>query len=235
MPRLINPFLEDAFPPFGGFPKDTLRFLRELKKNNTRAWFAENKERYERSVKEPMLALLAGIAARMQAFDPDIVLEPKKVMYRIYRDVRFSEDKSPYKEWVAAAFTYRGFDRKNDAAFYFHFSPEEFGVGGGLYVPQGDRLKNIRKAIDADASALRSILGEKSFKKYFGALVGEELARVPQGYDKDHPAVDLLKKKQFLSWKTLPVESITDVRMQDDLVKHFIAMAPFVRWLADHS
>ncbi len=235
MARLINPFHEDTFPPFNGFPKDTLRFLRELKKNNTREWFAQNKERYEKNVKEPMHTLLAGIATRMRVFDPEIVLEPKKAMYRIHRDVRFSDDKSPYKLWVAAAFTYRGFDRKNDAAFYFHISPEEFGIGGGLYAPQGDRLKNIRKAIDADADPLRAILNGKSFKRYFGGLVGEELARVPQGYDKEHPAIDLLKKKQFLSWKTLPLESITEARVLDDLVKHFAAMAPFVRWLVDHS
>ena len=198
MAKLINPFHEDTLPPFNGFPKDTLRFLRELKKNNNREWFAENKERYESQVKEPMLMLLASLASRMQVRQPDVVLEPKNAMYRIYRDVRFSQDKSPYKVWIAAAFTYRGFDRKNDAAFYFHITPEEFGVGGGLYAPPGDKLKNLRKAIDADPAPLRAILKDKSFRKYFGELEGEELSRVPQGYDKEHPDADLLKKKQFL-------------------------------------
>lgn len=235
MPRLINPFNEDTLPPFAGFPKDALRFLRELKKNNNREWFAEHKARYEQNLKEPMLMLLGGLAARLQAVDPEIVIEPKKAMYRIYRDVRFSNDKSPYKIWIAAAFTFRGFDRKNDAAFYFHITPEELGIGGGLYAPLGDCLKNIRKGIDTDAASLRTVLKAKPFKKYFGELTGEELARVPQGYDKEHPEIDLLKKKQFLCWKVLPVALVTEAELLDNLVEHFAAMAPFVRWLADHS
>lgn len=235
MAKLINPFHEDTLPPFNGFPKDTLRFLRELKKNNNREWFAENKERYESQVKEPMLMLLASLASRMQVRQPDVVLEPKNAMYRIYRDVRFSQDKSPYKVWIAAAFTYRGFDRKNDAAFYFHITPEEFGVGGGLYAPPGDKLKKLRKAIDADPAPLRAILKDKTFRKYFGELEGEELSRVPQGYDKEHPDADLLKKKQFLCWKTLPVTLVNDPSLPDQLTDHFSAMAPFVRWLVDHS
>ena len=235
MARPVNPFHEDTLPPFDGFPKDTLRFLRELKKNNTREWFNANKDRYEQAVKEPMLMLLASLEARLRVAFPDVVLEPKKAMYRIYRDVRFSADKSPYKEWVAAAFTYRGFDRKNDAAFYFHFSPEEFGIGGGLYAPMGDRLKNLRKAIDTDASELHAILKDKTFRKYFGELQGEELARVPQGYDKEHPEAALLRKKQFLCWTTQPTATLADAAVVDLLMKHFSAMAPFVRWLADHS
>ncbi|MFZ1730997.1 MAG: DUF2461 domain-containing protein [Bacteroidota bacterium] len=235
MARQINPFHEDTLPPFSGFPADTLRFLRELKKNNTREWFAENKDRYEQNVKEPMQMLLGGLAARLFMVDPEIVIEPKKAMYRIYRDVRFSSDKSPYKIWIAAAFTFRGFDRKNDAAFYFHITPEELGIGGGLYAPQGDRLKNIRKAIDADAAPLRAILKDKKYKRFFGKLTGEELARVPQGYDKEHPALDLLKKKQFLCWQTLPVALVTEADLLDKLVEHFSAMSPFVRWLVDHS
>lgn len=234
MAKQINPFQEDT-PPFDGFPKDTLRFLRELKQNNNREWFAAQKERYEQNVREPMLALLDTLAARLRVVDPDIALEAKKAMYRIYRDVRFSADKSPYKVWIAAAFTYRGFDRKHDAAFYFHIMPEELGVGGGLYAPQGDRLKNIRNAIDADAAALRGILAKKLFTQYFGGLQGEELKRIPMGFDKEHPDADLLKKKQLLCWQTLPVSLVTEAALADRLQEHFIAMAPFVRWLVDHS
>ncbi len=235
MPRTMNSSNQDTLPPFAGFPKDALKFLRELKKNNDREWFAEHKERYERNVKDPMMMLLGELAVRLQAFDPEIVIEPKKAMYRIYRDVRFSSDKSPYKSWIAAAFTYRGFDRKNDAAFYFHITPEEFGIGGGLYAPLGDSLKNIRKGIDADAASLRKVLKAKAFKKHFGELTGEELARVPKGYDKEHPDIDLLKKKQFLCWNTQPVSLVTETAFLDNLLEHSKAMAPFIRWLVDHS
>jgi len=233
--KKINPFEQDALPPFDGFPADAIRFLQDLKKNNDRDWFNENKARYETSVKDPMLQLLAALAVRMKSVHPDIELEPKKAMYRIYRDVRFSKDKSPYKTWIAAAFTYHGYDRKHDAAFYFHITPEEIGVGGGLYAPMGDRLKNLRAAIDSDASALRAILKEKKFKKHFGEMVGEELQRIPQGFDKEHPDADLLRKKQFLCWKTLPTSSIRKAEFLDELTTDFAAMAGFVRYLAEHS
>jgi uncharacterized protein (TIGR02453 family) len=235
MAKKINPFEQDVLPPFDGFPTDAIRFLRELKKNNDRDWFNENKSRFETSVKEPMLQLLAALAVRMKGVHPEIELEPKKAMYRIYRDVRFSKDKAPYKTWIAAAFTYQGFDRKQDAAFYFHITPEEVGVGGGLYAPAGDRLKNLRAAIDADAAELRGILKEKKFKKSFGELTGEELQRIPQGFDKEHPDADLLRKKQFLCWKALPTSVIRKAEFLDELAEDFAAMAAFVRYLAEHS
>ena len=151
MAKRINPFEQDVLPPFDGFPRDTLRFLRDLKKNNDRDWFNDNKQRYEQHVKAPMLQLLATLAVRMKAVEADIVLEPKKAMYRIYRDVRFSSDKSPYKTWIAAAFTYEGYDRKHDPAFYFHISPEH---------PQGGVLRgafrgNGRGGIAAGAAGIR--------------------------------------------------------------------------------
>ncbi len=235
MAKHINPFDQDTQPPFDGFSRDTMRFLKELKENNDRDWFNENKDRYEKSVKAPMLSLLTTLAARMKGVDADITLEPKKAMYRIYRDVRFSNDKSPYKTWIAAAFTYEGYDRKHDAAFYFHISTDEIGVGGGLYSPMGDRLKNLRKAIGEDARPLRKVLAAKAFKNEFGEMMGDELVRVPQGFEKDHPDADLLKKKQFLCWKTLPKSRMTQAEFTDDLVAAFKAMAPFVRYLAEHS
>ncbi|MCB2203299.1 DUF2461 domain-containing protein [bacterium] len=235
MARKINPFEQDALPPFNGFPKATMRFLRDLKKNNDRDWFNANKPVYEQNVKEPMLQLLSTLAVRMKGLQPDIILEPKKAMYRIYRDVRFSKDKSPYKTWIAAAFTFNGYDRKHDAAFYFHITPGEVGIGGGLYNPMGDRLKNLRAAIDSDADALRAIIGEKKFVKEFGGMIGDELQRVPQGYDREHPAADLLKKKQFLCWKEVPGSLIHEAEFLEELVRDFSAMSPFVRWLAEHS
>lgn len=235
MARKINPFEQDVLPPFDGFPKETMRFLRDLKKNNDRDWFNANKPRYEQHVKEPMQQLLSTLAARMKGVHPEIVLEPKKAMYRIYRDVRFSKDKSPYKTWIAAAFTFQGYDRKHDAAYYFHITPGEVGIGGGLYAPMGDRLKNLRAAIDRDAAALRTIIEEKNYVRMFGGMVGEELQRIPQGYDREHPDADLLRKKQFLCWKELPTSSVHRSDFVDVLVEHFTAMTPFVRYLVEHS
>jgi uncharacterized protein (TIGR02453 family) len=235
MAKKINPFDQHVQPPFTGFPRDMLRFFKDLKANNTREWFLENKARYEQSVREPMLSLLADLANRLLSVDTDIELDPKKALYRINRDVRFSADKSPYKTNTAAAFTLRGFDRKTDAAFYFHIMPGEVGVGGGLYAPSGDQLKKLRPAIAANPGELRAILANKTFRKHFGDLTGESLTRVPQGYEKDHPAADLLMRKQFLAWAELPVKALDGPGFADTLVEHFAAMAPFIRYLLKNS
>ncbi len=235
MAKKINPFDEEVHPPFNGYPKDALIFLRDLKANNTREWFTEHKARYEESIKAPTLALLDTIAQRMRSVDQDIDIEPKKCIYRINRDVRFSKDKSPYKTSVAAAFTLRGHDRKIDAAFYFHIMPEEVGVGGGLYAPSGDQLKKLRASIAEHPEALRGILKTASFKSHFKDLTGDSLTRVPQGYEKDHPAVDLLMRKQFLAWAGIPVKSIHGAGFADTLVEKFTAMTPFIRYLVTHS
>ncbi|MCZ7557144.1 MAG: DUF2461 domain-containing protein [Bacteroidia bacterium] len=231
MAKKINPFDEHVQPPFAGFPKDMLRFFKELKANNTREWFLENKKRYEESVREPMLSLLDDLANRLRAVDSDIEIDPRKALYRINRDVRFSADKSPYKTNTAAAFTLRGYDRKVDAAYYFHIMPGEVGVGGGLYAPSGDQLKKLRPAIAANPDEFRAILADKKFARLFGGLTGESLTRVPQGFDKDHPAADLLMRKQFLAWAELPGKSLDDGGFADILVEHFTAMTPFIRYL----
>ena len=235
MAKKINPFELDTHPPFSGFPKDALAFLRALKENNTREWFLENKPRYEDVLRAPMLALLDTLALRLQTIDPEIEIDPKKAIYRINRDVRFSADKSPYKTSIAAAFTLRGYDRKTDAAYYFHIMPGQIGVGGGLYAPSGDQLKKLRAAVADQPEALRQILDEASFVKHFGALTGDSLSRVPRGYEKDHPAADLLQRKQFLAWTELPEKSIHTAGFADVLVDSFSAMTPFIRYLVKHS
>jgi uncharacterized protein (TIGR02453 family) len=231
----VNPFEEEGYPPFDGFPADTRVFLRSLARNNNREWFEKNKRRYEESVKEPMLALLGSLALRVKKIDPDLAIEPRSSMYRIYRDIRFSKDKTPYKTHVAAAFTFSGLDRKYDAGYYFHVSPAEVGVGGGMYMPSGPALKNLRAAIDRDSSALRSILKHPKFKKLFGELYGESLTRVPQGYEKEHPDADLLKRKQFFCWADLDAGIVEGPEFEDVLMKHFEAMTPLVKYLAQHS
>lgn len=231
MAKKINPFDQYLQPPFTGFSKDIFRFFRELKANNTREWFLENKDRYEANIREPMLRLLSDLSNRLLAVDTEIDLDPQKALYRIYRDVRFSTDKSPYKTHIAAAFTFRGYNRKTDAAFYFHIMPEETGVGGGLYNPSGIQLKRLRAAIADNPKELRKIVTEKSFAKYFRELYGDTLTRVPQGYEKDHPAADLLKHKQFLAWADLPPTSVFGFGFADELIERFRVLLPFIRYL----
>ncbi len=235
MAKKVNPFDLESAPPFDGFPKDAVQFLRDLAANNNREWFAVNKDRYESSVRAPMLSLLTTLEARLRAFDSTIVIEPKKAMYRIFRDVRFSADKSPYKTWVAAAFTHSGADRKTDAAYYFHITPDEVGIGGGLYAPSGDQLRKLRAAVDTRHEELRAILAEQRYAKIFGGLTGDELTRVPAGFDKEHPAGDLLRRKQFLAWATVPMKAVYGAGFADTVYEHCVAMAPLMRWLLAHS
>jgi len=234
MAKFVNPFEDSIHPPFAGFPADAVKFLKQLTKNNNRDWFEANKPRYDGAIREPMVSLLETLDGLLRHRVPDLVIDPKKSMYRIYRDVRFSKDKTPYKTWAAASFSFSGHDRKTAPGFYFHFTSTEVGVGGGLYAPDSAQLKNLRKAIDQDATVLRKILAGKTFKKHFGELAGESLIRPPQGFAPDHPAADLLRLKQFLCWKEHDLALIHESAFADFLADHFAAMGPFVRYLADH-
>jgi uncharacterized protein (TIGR02453 family) len=235
MAKLSNPFHEDILPPFEGFPKDGLKFLKELKKNNNREWFTENKARYEASLREPMELLLGSLAEKLRVHEPDLVIEPKRSIYRIYRDVRFSKDKTPYKTHIAAAFSYKGLNKNNEPGFYFHISDVEVGIGGGLYMPSSDQVKNMRKALAQDAKEFKKILAAKKFTDHFTDIEGEKLTRVPQGFAPDHPDGELLKLKQYLCWKLLPPKTIFEDDFVSILVDHFLAMAPLVKYLAVHT
>ena len=234
MAKFVNPFEENIHPPFAGFPADAVKFLKQLTRNNNREWFEANKPRYESSIRQPMESLLETLGGLLRLRVPDIAIDPKKSMYRIYRDVRFSKDKTPYKTWVAASCSLSGHDRKTAPGFYFHFTSKEIGVGGGLYAPDSNQLKNIRKAIDRDAATFRKLVSEKTFVKRFGELEGEKLVRVPQGFAADHPAADLLRMKQFLCWKEEDLALIHEPDFAGFLADHFEAMSRFVRWLAEN-
>ncbi len=231
MAKFANPFEVEDHPPFGGFTEDLLQFLRELDRNNTREWFTANKQRYEDSVRYPMELLLGTLGENLRKSIPDLVVDPKRSIFRIHRDVRFSQDKSPYKVSVAASFTFNGFDRKTDPCFYLHVTTEEAGVGGGLYAPMGDQIKKLRIAVDRDASGLRQILANKAFDKMFGGLMGDLYARVPQGYDKEHPDAELLRRRQFFSWASFPPESAVNDDFADVIERHMRAVEPLVRWV----
>jgi uncharacterized protein (TIGR02453 family) len=234
MAKFVNPFEENIHPPFAGFPADSVKFLKQLAKNNNREWFEANKPRYEASIREPMESLLETLAGLLRQRVPDIVIDAKKAMYRIYRDVRFSRDKTPYKTWAAASFTVSGQDRKTAPGYYFHFTGTEVGIGGGLYAPDSNQLKNLRLAIDHDAAAFRKIIADKALRKRFGELDGERLIRVPHGFPTDHPAADLLRLKQFLCWKEHDLAIIHEPSFAPLLTDHFAAMSPFIRYLVDH-
>jgi uncharacterized protein (TIGR02453 family) len=216
---------------FPGFPAVGLTFLRDLKANNNREWFTPRKMVYEQTVKRPMTELVLALAEEFRTFAPDVIADPAKCIYRIYRDVRFSNDKSPYKTHVAASFYPRGIPKHAGAGYYVHIAPEEVLIGGGVYMPGSQELFAIRQKIAAKPEAIRVIVADRNFKKLFGELEGEKLKRVPKGFAPDDPAADLLVHKQFLASVTLPAEAATEKKFFTELVKYFKAISLLIDFL----
>jgi uncharacterized protein (TIGR02453 family) len=216
---------------FSGFPKDSLRFLRLLKRNNNREWFLEHKSTYEACLKRPMAEMIDALAGDFRRFAPEMIASAKVSAYRIHRDTRFSNDKSPYKTHVAAVFPRAGLGKHEGAGLYFHIAPSEVWVGGGLYMPLPEDLGAVRSHIGENLASFRKIVGGPQFRKLFGALEGERLARVPRGFSADHPAADYLKYKQFLAGRTLPASVATSPSFYTTVLETFRGMLPLVRFL----
>ena len=216
---------------FPGFPTETLEFLQSLEKNNNRDWFNARKPVYEQSVKAPMIALVEALGEQVEAMAPNFETNPTKAIYRIYRDVRFSNDKRPYKTHVSALFRHKKLPKHAGAGFYFHFSAKELFVGGGVYMPGSKELLAIRKQISADPGELRKILKAAAFRRAFGEIQGEKLKRIPKGFSPDDPAADLLVYKQFLASDQLAPQLVESPKLQQELLKRFRAMAPLVEYL----
>ncbi len=216
---------------FKGFSPDARKFLRELAENNNRDWFLRNKARYEESVRAPLIELVRDLGADLESYSPGYVTDPKKAVYRIYRDVRFSKDKRPYKTHAAAVFAFRGPEKHAGAGYYFHFSAEELLVGGGVYAPGSAELLKIRQRIAAHPDDLRAIVAKRTFRKLFTGIEGEKLKRIPKGFARDHPAADLLAYKQFLAGAALPASEVESPGVSNTIARHFRAIAPFIQYL----
>jgi uncharacterized protein (TIGR02453 family) len=213
------------------FPPDGLRFLKALKRNNRREWFQPRKDQYEQRVREPMRAIVERLAIDLRPFAPEIVADPKTAIYRIYRDTRFSGDKTPYKTHVAASFPWRGLPKHEGAGLYFHVSPEEIWIGGGMYAPQTSQLHAVREHIATNCRRLRSIVDSAAFRRTFGSLEGEKLLRVPRGFAKDHDAADYLKLRQFLAGRELSPSAAVTPRFYATVLETFRVAVPLVRFL----
>jgi uncharacterized protein (TIGR02453 family) len=213
------------------FTSQALRFLRALKRNNRREWFNAHRDDYEAHVREPMAAIVGRLAADFRLFGPEFVADPKTSLYRIHRDVRFSESKAPYKTHVAASFPTRGLPKHEGAGLYFHVSPDGVWVGGGMYAPNTSQLHAVREHIAANSRRLRSLVESPAFRKDIGALEGDRLKRVPRGFPKDHDAAEYLKFRQFLAGRDYDPAFATSPRFYGGLVAVFKRVAPLVRFL----
>lgn len=185
-------------PTFTGFPPEGLAFLRDLEANNDREWFQPRKADYERLLRDPMLALAADVYRDLLTYAPAYATEPAKALYRIYRDTRFSKNKTPYKTHVAVLFSHMDLVRNAGAAIYLHVSNQENWLGGGIYMAGTAELQALRSHLADNPDDLRRVLRSKAVREAFGELQGDKTSRPPRGIAKDHPALDLLARKQWL-------------------------------------
>ena len=217
--------------PAPRFTDDTLRFLRALKRHNDRAWFRARRDRYEAHVRGPMVDVLDRLALDLPRFAPEQVAAPKVSMYRIYRDTRFSADKTPLKTHVAAILPHRALTRHGGASLYFHVATDHVLVGAGVYAPDSRQLYRLREHIATNFTRFRAIVESPAFLRSFGELSGQRLQRVPSGFDSRHPAAEYLKCRQFLAGCERPTSFATGPRFYGSLVRLFERLAPFVRFL----
>ncbi|MDE0828723.1 MAG: DUF2461 domain-containing protein [Vicinamibacterales bacterium] len=215
--------------PAPRFTEQSVKFLRALKRHNTREWFNAHKADYESHVRAPMLAVIERLALDFPRIAPDLVASPRS-MYRIYRDTRFSPDKTPYKTHVSAAFSHRTLPKQGSAGLYFHLAADQLWIGGGLYAPQGPQLHRIREHIAANLGRFRSLVEAPALQR-MGGITGSRLKRVPRGFPPDHEAADYLRLKQYMVGAQLAPTLALSPRFYSSLVRRFTVLAPFIQFL----
>ena len=227
---------------FTGFTPQALQFLADLASNNDRAWFTPRKAEFERLLKEPMEALCAALAEAFPRHDVPLTADPKRSPFRIHRDTRFSKDRSPYKTHHAAGFGWagaspgteggRGSAEGGAGGGYFSIAPGEVHVGGGMWHPAPARLAAFRQLVDTDPEHVLAAVNDAAFVKEFGAVEGERLQRVPQGYAKDHPHGDLLRLKDVIFSRRLADDEVFSPELPETIARSFRAANPVFALLA---
>ena len=211
--------------------QSTLDFLSALARNNNREWFELNRDQYHKA-HDNMLAFTDGLTDLMQEIDNIVYRSPKQTLLRIYRDIRFSKDKTPYKTGFAGSL-------KRDTpylrgGYFYRVQPNgESIVMGGFWRPNTDDITRVRKELEVDSSPMRSILNSQHFKNMFGELIGEEVKSAPRGFSRDHPDIDLIRKKQFLVKRTFSDKQVMSADFTSEVATTFAAMRPFFDYMSD--
>ena len=210
---------------------EVLDFLKELSEDNNKEWMEANRKRYL-ACRDAFLELVNQLLLEIKQFDPGISsLTGKDCIFRINRDIRFSKDKSPYKNNFGASIA-EGGKKSLNAGYYLHIQPKnESFIGGGLYMPPGEVLKKIRQEIDYNSSELLTIVKEDNFKADFGAIQGEKLANAPRGYDPQHPNIEFLKLKSYVVLKKLTDKDLKSADLVTNLAASCSVMKPFISYL----
>jgi uncharacterized protein (TIGR02453 family) len=218
-------------PAFAGFPPEGLAFLRSLERNNRREWFQPRKPIFDEKLRGPMIELVRALNAELMKFAPAYVNEPENAIYRLYRDTRFSPDKTPYKTHVAAIFPRRNLVKHACAGLYFSVSHKEIEVAGGVYMPTAGELRAIRLHLLDRHEEFRKLAKARPLGALMGELQGQQLSRPPKGFPKEHPAADLVRHKQWLWFVTLETPLAATPKLLPELSKRFRALAPLMEFL----
>jgi uncharacterized protein (TIGR02453 family) len=225
MPRTSKSAPAAALPYFR---PEALAFLRNLAKHNDRAWFQPRKAQFEAELKEPMLAVIRKVTDAMMDFAPNFIRPAEKSLFRIYRDTRFSNDKRPYKTHIAAWWSHQGLQKTSGAGYYFHVSAKEVVIAAGAYMPEKDQLAQIRHWLLDHHAEFSKLLKSPKVRKTFSEFEGNALTRPPKGFPADHPAIDLIRCKQWGLAVTLPAETALKPDFAAILIRHFKIAAPLV-------
>jgi uncharacterized protein (TIGR02453 family) len=217
--------------PAPRFSPKAIAFLRGLKRHNNREWFRARKEQYEELVRAPMLEVVERLAIDFQEFAPELAAGPKS-LFRIYRDTRFSEDKSPYKTHVSAVFPNRHLPKLGGAGLYMEVTPGWVWVGGGMYAPETPLLHKMRAHVASNFRRFRSIVESAAFRRKVGTLEGgQKLQRVPRGFPPDHPASEYLRFRMFVAGREFPASFAMSPQFYPGVVGVFRHLTPLIRFL----
>lgn len=218
------------------FSKKTFGFLRDLEKNNNREWFEANKHRYEEFVREPALAYIEAMAPHLKKISPHFVASPKKVggsLMRVYRDVRFSKDKTPYKINIGIQFRHAAGKDVHAPGFYLHIESKEVFVAGGIWHPDSATLNNVRLHMDENQTGWKKVSRQLFTKGY--ELHGDSLKKAPRGYDPEHPLIDDLKRKDFIAVQNLKTAIITEKDFVRKSAALFASTKPLIRFICESN
>jgi uncharacterized protein (TIGR02453 family) len=216
------------------FSAASFRFLRALARNNDKAWFAAHKQQYEDHVREPFLRLLVDLQPDLAQVSTHFRSDPKTVggsLFRIYRDARFSNDKSPYKPWQGARLYHERRKQVPAPSFYLHLQPGQCFVGAGLWHPEPDTQRRIRQFIVDNPGSWKAAAHAPKFRKRFEFEEAEKLVRAPRGFPAEFEFIDDLRHRNFVFWRSLPGETVTGPRLRQVVAADLAALGPFMDYL----
>ncbi len=217
------------------FTPDAFAFLRDLAANNERAWFHENKRRYEDSVRQPALDFITDFAEPLATLSPYFVADSRTVggsLFRIHRDTRFSKDKTPYKTNIGIQFRHESGKDVHAPGLYFHVDTKDVFLGAGMWHPDAPSLKKIRAAIDEDPAGWKRVTRSKKLLAEW-AFEGDSLKRAPKGYDPEHPMIDDLRRKDHIAVLRMKKSDVTRPDLPDYLAKQLAVTKPFMKYLTE--